>query len=356
MGKGRVCVAMSGGVDSSVAALLLRDAGYDVVGLTMQLYDHGERRSWGRCCAPEDVAEARAVADHLGIPWYLVNYERAFRERVMDYFVAEYANGRTPIPCIPCNDRLKFADLLDRARALGADRLATGHYARVAHDGRRGRLLRARDACKDQSYFLFGVTPEALGRVTFPLGDFVKDDTRAIAREAGLPVADKPDSHEVCFVPEDGAGAFVEREIGARRGEVVDPEGNVLGEHRGVHHFTVGQRKGLDVPSQERLYVLEIDAGANRVVVGGRKDLRSPGLRIDAASWMEAPSDGEEVRAHVKIRYNAPAVPCTVVRAGVGAVVRFDEPQEAVAPGQAAVLYDGDAVLGGGFIAGAVAA
>ncbi|MBZ0252502.1 MAG: tRNA 2-thiouridine(34) synthase MnmA [Candidatus Methylomirabilis sp.] len=357
MSKGRVCVAMSGGVDSSVAALVLRDAGYEVVGLTMQLYDRGAERAWGRCCAPEDVADAREVAAELGIAHYVVNYEDRFRERVVDYFVGEYAAGRTPIPCIPCNHRLKFADLLERALALGADFLATGHYARLELTGGRARLLRARDPRKDQSYFLFGVPPEALARARFPLGEMEKAETREIARRAGLPTAEKRDSQEVCFVPADGAGAFVERALGgARAGEIVGVDGAPLGDHAGVFHYTVGQRRGLGVPSSDRLYVLELDGERNRVVVGGREGLRRAGLEADEALWIDRPEGAAAFEATVKIRYNAPDVPCVVRPDEGGFSLRFGEPQEAVAPGQAAVLYRDEAVLGGGFISRALAA
>ncbi|MCA9773244.1 MAG: tRNA 2-thiouridine(34) synthase MnmA, partial [Myxococcales bacterium] len=287
----RACVAMSGGVDSSVAAVLLQREGYEVIGLTMQLYDRGAARSWGRCCAPEDVVDARAVAEGLDIPFYVVNYEDRFREQVVDYFVTEYAEGRTPIPCIPCNDRLKFADLLDRARALGADFLATGHYARVESGDGGARLLKGRDPRKDQSYFLYGVDRRALAGVRFPVGDLLKEEVRAIAREAGLPVADKADSHEVCFVSAEGAGAFVERELGgARAGSIVGTSGEVLGEHEGVFHYTIGQRRGLGVPSSDRLYVTEIDAPSGRIVVGDRAALRRGGLEVDEVSWHDWPA------------------------------------------------------------------
>lgn len=348
-------VALSGGVDSATAAALLVEQGYRVVGVTMRLYDaHGSPASaGGRCCGPRDIEDARRVAAHLGIPFYVADYADAFREAVIDDFVAEYVAGRTPNPCARCNERIKFAPLIERARALGAVFLATGHYARLetGPDGRR-RLLRGVDPRKDQSYFLFGIPPRDLERVLFPLGGLTKDEVRTRARAFGLPNAEKEESQEICFVPDGDHVSFVERHArGALEpGEIVDLDGRVLGTHRGVHRFTVGQRRGIGgaVGAGEPRYVVSIDALRRRVTVGPRSALGRWRMRVDDVRWLGG-RPASAVTADVQVRHRHRPVPAEVIPDGDGATVIFQSP-ECVAPGQAAVFYDGDAVLGGGWI------
>lgn len=356
----RTVVAMSGGVDSTVAAALLVEQGHEVVGLSMQLYDQREGGpSFGSCCTLDDLHDARRAARHLGIPHYIVNFERPFEERVVRNFVSEYLAGRTPIPCAHCNSDVKFATLVDRAAGLGADRLATGHYVRVDHDGRTGPfvLRRGADARKDQAYFLFALTQEQLSRAVFPVGAMTKPEVREYARRRGLPVADKPDSHEICFVPDGDYAAFVERATsGAARkpGVVTDAAGRVLGTHEGVHHFTIGQRKGLRLSTGTPLYVTEIRADTRTVVVGRREALDRGSFEVDEVNWVSGETPGEAVVANVQIRHRHPAATARVEPLdGRRARVTFDVPQPAVTPGQAAVFFDGEIVLGGGWIAGA---
>jgi tRNA-specific 2-thiouridylase len=354
--SGRVLVAMSGGVDSSVAAALLVEQGFDVVGVTMRLSGGGSR-----CCSLDDVEDARRVADTLGIRFYVADYADAFRREVMEPFADAYLAGRTPIPCVGCNGRFKFHRLLERARALGADAVATGHYARIERDPATGAaaLLRGADAAKDQSYFLFDLGPAQLASARFPVGALDKAEVRARARELGLATAEKPESMEICFVPDGDYAAVVEKlRPGAAPGpgDVVDEAGRRVGRHEGVHRFTVGQRRGLDVALGRRVYVKSLDATHNRVVVAPRDRLGAHGARLAGTSWVAGAPPAAPVRARVQVRHRHEGVAASIAaRADGGAELRFDAPVDAVAPGQAAVFYDGDRVLGGGWIEEALA-
>jgi tRNA-specific 2-thiouridylase len=355
----RVVVAMSGGVDSSVTAALLAEAGYEVVGVTLQLYDHGaavERK--GACCAGQDIHDARNVADSLGIPHYVLDYESRFRDAVIDDFADSYLRGETPVPCIRCNQTVKFRDLLATARDLGADALATGHYVRRL-DGAAGPELHCgADPGRDQSYFLFATTPDQLAFLRFPLGGMAKDETRAIAARHGLPVADKPDSQDICFVPNGNYARVVERlrPEAMAPGEIVDLDGRVLGRHDGIVGFTVGQRRGLGLGGRaaetEPLYVVRVKPETNEVVVGPRVALGRARLVLGDLNWLgDAPLPPDGVAVGVKIRSTMAPAPARVRPLADGrAEVAFDTPEYGVSPGQACVFYDGDRVLGGGWI------
>jgi tRNA-specific 2-thiouridylase len=376
-----IAVAMSGGVDSSTAAALLAEnhpqapsgSSTEVVGLTMQLWnqrrlpqllgeDAGDGgHASGRCCSLDDVYDARAVATFLNIPYYVINLEKQFEAIVVRPFVEGYLAGETPIPCSLCNTEIKFAQFLTTARQIGAERIATGHYARVRRHPETGRyqLLRGVDRSKDQAYFLFGLTQEQLAHSEFPLGGMTKQEVRALARARRLPVAEKPDSQEICFVPTGSYRQFIDAYLAEQQrrpessaGEVVSTDGRVLGEHPGIQNFTVGQRKGLGMAVGAPLYVIAIDPAKNRVVVGEDRDLFRSRFRVREMNWIRPLAAGDAVEAHVKIRHNHPGTAARVeAHPGSEAVVEFLEPQRAITPGQAAVFYDGDEVLGGGWIA-----
>ncbi len=351
----RVVVAMSGGVDSSVAAYLLAQRGYDVLGVTMRLWsdDNPDTAGHRGCCSLDDIEDARRAAAAIGIPHYVLDVRRAFRAHVMDYFISEYRKGRTPHPCIACNDRIKFDFLLRRAEALGAAFVATGHYARIAYVNGAYRLLRGIDASKDQSYVLFGLAQEQLRRVLFPVGEYGKAEIRRMAAEAGLHLADKADSQEICFIPQGDYREFLRKEVVPQPGELVDTKGRVLGEHPGIEFFTIGQRRGLGVATGERLFVTRIDPESRRVVLGGEDDLLAKSVGIGAVRYASINPPREPVRVHAKVRYSTPPLPGTLEPDEDSAVFRFDAPQRAITPGQAAVFYDGDEVIGGGYIKGA---
>jgi len=363
-----IAVAMSGGVDSSTVAAILRSQGHHVIGLTMQLWNQRRLAGHpgmpetvqGRCCSLDDVYDARRVAETLGIPYYVVNHEERFEREVVRPFVEEYLSGRTPIPCSLCNNHLKFDQLLIVAKQIGADLLATGHYARVEFDETRGRWLlkRAADLSKDQTYFLFGLTQEQLSRTLFPLGEMTKPEVRDLARRYGLALAEKPDSQEICFVPGGDYKNFLDAYLAEKgealpdtAGELVTADGEVIGEHSGIHNFTVGQRKGLGVATGSPLYVIRIKGDSRQVVVGGPGDLYSNTLRARRINLISVEDLSAPMRVAVKIRHRHEAAPATIEKSGADeTLVTFDEPQRAITPGQAAVFYDGDIVVGGGWI------
>lgn len=361
-----IVVALSGGVDSATAAAMLVEAGHRVVGMTMRLYDASgtEASAGGRCCGPRDIEDARQVCRHLGIPFYVVSLESEFRRDVIDDFVDAYLAGETPNPCVKCNQHIKFTPLLRRARALGADAIATGHYARIERNAGGGyRLRRGRDAHKDQSYFLFSMPRHELGAVRFPLGDLDKHEVRARARAYGLPNAQKAESQEICFVPDGDYAGFVAANALTRRlpvpgeGEIVDEHGAVLGRHRGVHHYTVGQRRGLgNLITKRPMYVLHVDRERARIVVGPRSAAERDGLHVRDVCWLDEPPVTPR-RLAVQVRHRARPVLADVVvdgrdgpGDGSGALVSFVDEEVLAAPGQAAVFYDGDTVVGGGWI------
>jgi len=347
----RIVVAMSGGVDSSVVAALAARTGAEVIGVTLQLYDHGEaaKRS-GACCAGQDIYDARTVADRLGIAHYVLDYESRFRSSVIEHFADEYARGRTPVPCSLCNQGVKFTDLIEFARELGADCLATGHYVRRIPSSNRVELHKGADPRRDQSYFLYGTTRDQLDFLRFPLGDLPKSEVRRIAEEEGLIVAAKPDSQDICFVPDGDYAGLVQklRPETIAPGEIVDLDGRVLGTHRGVVHFTIGQRRGIEIGGQAQpLYVVRIEPEERRLVVGPRRALAVDAMRVEQLSWIAE----DQTEVAVKVRSLAPPVPAR----RDGDWVHFERPEFGVAPGQAAVFYDGSRLLGGGWIAETVA-
>jgi tRNA-specific 2-thiouridylase len=364
---GLVAVAMSGGVDSSTVAAVLLQQGHPIVGLTMQLWNQrrlpelqGDGPAQHRCCSLDDVYDAKRVAQHLNFPHYVVNFEEQFEARVVRPFVEQYLSGRTPIACTNCNTDVKFEPLLRMARQIGAERLATGHYARIRKNESNGRfeLLRARDDSKDQSYFLWGLTQEQLSRSDFPLGELTKEEVRNVARETNLPVAEKPESMELCFVPNGNYVQFIQAysraegiALNDQAGDIVTEEGTVIGRHTGVHHYTIGQRKGLGFASGKPIYVLAIDTERNRIVVGEDGALRTATLELEGVNWISIAEPSEPVRGRAKIRHkHEPADAIIEALPGKRARIIFDEPQRAITPGQAAVFYLGELVLAGGWI------
>ncbi len=353
--KKRIVIGMSGGVDSSAAAALLIEQGWDVIGITLKLWPQDcVNRAEDKCCGPQAVTDARSVAHKLNIPFYLVDEAEDFQKVVINYFAEEYKAGRTPNPCVMCNERLKFGNLINRAKQLGADHIATGHYARVERreDGRY-LLKRGRDLRKDQSYFLFSLRQEQLSRTQFPLGELNKSDTRDTARHCGLKTAEKEESMEICFVPDKDYGRFLQQAnlVQKHRGEIVDLRGHVLGHHEGIEFYTIGQRKGLGLSSPKPLYVVELDAAKNRVVVGDDTALDRDELVVERCNWIPFETPPASIEVVAKIRYNHPGTPATVTPLESGrAKVKLHTPQRAITPGQACVFYENDLVVGGGWI------
>lgn len=365
----KIAVAMSGGVDSSAAAAILKEQGHDLVGFSMQLWN--QRRGISvdeegeplpsRCCSLDDVYDARRVAEELGFPFYVLNLEREFEQDVVQPFVRSYLNGETPIPCVSCNSRLKFASLDQLAASLGCEKVATGHYARVEYDraANRYRLFRGRNIQKDQSYFLWELTQDQLSRSLFPLGEMSKPEVRGVARDHHLAVAEKAESQEICFVPDGNYAGFIDRYLAAEkeegrlpgRGEVVNAEGEILGQHTGIHRFTIGQRRGIGIAAARALHVIAIDAAKNRVVVGGQDQLLSQEFTAAGVNWIAFDRPSAPVRANVRVRYRHTEAAATITALDDERVhVVFDEPQRAITPGQATVFYRDDEVIGGGWI------
>lgn len=354
--KERVVVGMSGGVDSSATAALLQEQGYDVIGITLKLWPQDcVNRAEDKCCGPQAVMDARSVCHKLGIPYYLIDEAADFHKMVIEYFAAEYKAGRTPNPCVMCNQHLKFGNFIRKARQLGAEKIATGHFARVEKDGATGRMLmkRGRDLRKDQSYFLFSLQQEQLARVIWPLGDKTKSDTREVARHCNLKTADKEESMEICFVPDRDYGRFLRdsKLVENQPGDMVDVQGNVLGQHEGVAFYTIGQRKGLGIATGKPMYVIELDPETNRVIVGDDSLLEQDEFVIDRCNWIPWETPPERFEATAKIRYNHPGAAATVTPLeGRRAHVKMHAMQRAVTPGQATVFYQDELVVGGGWI------
>jgi tRNA-specific 2-thiouridylase len=360
---------MSGGVDSSAAAALLKEQGHELVGFTMQLWNQNRNISVdengdplpSRCCSLDDVYDARRVAESLDFPFYVLNLEREFEESVVEPFIQSYLSGETPIPCVACNSRLKFASLDRMARSLGCDKVATGHYARVEHDeaNQRYRLFRGRNYAKDQSYFLWELTQDQLSRAYFPLGEMQKEDVRDIARHANLPTANKPESQEICFVPDGKYSEFIDRYLDHEgraselpaEGDIVTASGEVVGSHSGIHRYTIGQRRGLGIAHEKPLYVLQIERAKNQIVVSEVQDLACGEFTARGVNWVAFDEPSGSVRANVKVRYRHDPAPATIhPLPDTCARIVFDEPQRAITPGQATIFYDGDEVVGGGWI------